>query len=322
MLNSAILGAGNIGSRHLQGILKIKKNFNIYIVDPKNTSLLMLKKRIKEVKYKKYKKNFFFLKNQNLLPNEIELAIISTNSDVRKKVILKLIKRTKVKYLIIEKFVFQNFKSFSTVIKSLKKKKIKSWVNCPFRTLRSYRDLKKKIGNNKFRMIVVGGNWGMASNFIHYLDLFSFFAKTYKIKIFKNNLNKKIYDSKRKNFKEIKGKVELISKNKNYLSIEDHNSHEPVNILIKIKNKSFQIFEEKNIIKIFDRKGQFLKKGIFNLPFQSDLTNILVKDILIKKKSNLITLEKSSILHKKIITLIVDHINKSTNTKIINCPIT
>ena len=76
--------------------------------------------------------------------------------------------------------------SHQSILKVLKKKKIKSWVNCPFRTLRSYRDLKKKIGNNKFRMIVVGGNWGMASNFIHYLDLFSFFAKTYKIKIFNN----------------------------------------------------------------------------------------------------------------------------------------
>tara|TARA_B100000579_G_C22838744_1_gene860269 strand:+ start:1644 stop:2612 length:969 start_codon:yes stop_codon:yes gene_type:complete len=322
MLNVAVLGAGNIGSRHLQGLVKINKNLNIYVVDKKKTSLSIAKKRINEVKLKKYKKNFIFLQNQNNLPNKIALAIISTNSDIREGITLKLIKKTQVKYLIFEKFVFQNSKSFIKVIESLKNKKIKSWVNCPFRTFKGYINLKNKIKNINFKMKVIGGNWGMASNLIHYLDLFSFLSDTYKINITKKKLDKKIYNSKRKNFKEISGALEIVSENGNHLNIEDNKSTEPVKVIIKTKKKLFKIFEEKNIVKIFDNKNKLIKQNIFKLPYQSDLTNIVVKNILIKKNSSLITLEKSSILHKKVIKLILEHINLVQKKQTVNCPIT
>ena len=44
-LNLAIIGAGQIGSRHLQGIKKSINSFNIHIVDTNSNSLNIAKRR-------------------------------------------------------------------------------------------------------------------------------------------------------------------------------------------------------------------------------------------------------------------------------------
>ena len=41
----AIIGAGQIGSRHLQGLTKIKQSINITVIDPNPAALKMAKKR-------------------------------------------------------------------------------------------------------------------------------------------------------------------------------------------------------------------------------------------------------------------------------------
>ena len=44
--NVLIVGSGNVGSRHIQGILKSKYKINIYIVENNLNSIINTKKRI------------------------------------------------------------------------------------------------------------------------------------------------------------------------------------------------------------------------------------------------------------------------------------
>ena len=48
-----IIGCGNIGSRHLQAILKLKNKVIIEIIEPDLNSQSLAKMRLKEIKYNK-----------------------------------------------------------------------------------------------------------------------------------------------------------------------------------------------------------------------------------------------------------------------------
>ena len=90
--NVLIVGSGNVGSRHIQGILKSKYKINIYIVENTLNSIINTKKRISEVNYIN-KKNYIY-KNLNFKKKNFNLAIIATNSKGR----LNLIKTQFSKY--------------------------------------------------------------------------------------------------------------------------------------------------------------------------------------------------------------------------------
>ena len=61
--NVLIVGSGNVGSRHIQGILKSKYKINIYIVENNLNSIINTKKRISEVNY--INKKIYIYKNLN-----------------------------------------------------------------------------------------------------------------------------------------------------------------------------------------------------------------------------------------------------------------
>ena len=320
MTTVVIIGAGNIGSRHLQSICRLEIKMSVFVIDPSLKSLNIAKKRLYEVKKRNNKSKYIFSKNQKELPKNIDLAIISTNSDVRKKVINNLIKNSNVNFFILEKFTFQSNKCFKEIISSFQSKNIKSWVNCPFRVFKSYKNLKNKINNKNFKMKVHGGNWGMASNMLHYIDLFCFLANSINFKIKNNYLEKKIFKSKRKYFDEIKG-ILKITHNKNELIVEDNNSKKEVTVSINTYNYNYKIFELKNKVIIKNNKNNQLREKKFILPRQSEFGNSIIKKILQNKKSELIKLENSYKLQKKIISFLNLHFSKIYKKKINKCPI-
>ena len=55
-----LIGCGNIGSRHLQSILKINTNCAVYVVEKSKISTNVAKKRCKEVSKKNSIKSLYF----------------------------------------------------------------------------------------------------------------------------------------------------------------------------------------------------------------------------------------------------------------------
>ena len=102
MINSLIIGAGQLGSRHLQGLLKFEKEQLIYVLDPSENSLNISKERAQEVENKH---NLIFINDWDKLPTEFDLVIVATGANVRSKVVSKLLTDFKVKNLILEKIL-------------------------------------------------------------------------------------------------------------------------------------------------------------------------------------------------------------------------
>jgi hypothetical protein len=315
-----IVGAGQIGSRHLQGAIKNKKQVLITVVDI-HPSALKLSESIVDKKtignlYSSviYKKEL--PKNENF-----DICIISTNADIRANITLDLLTNCNFKYIVFEKILFQKEQDFEIISKILNKKNISAWVNCPRRTYPIYQKIKEIIDLNlPVEMEISGSSWGMACNAIHFIDLFSYLVDDSSLKIVDVNFSDSILKSKRgENFYEVNGSIKCVIGKHSLLMSCEENKDITLNIKIKNGNINNSIDEIKEIW-IHNTNGLTNSKRI-NIPYQSDLTGKLI-DSIINKNCRLASYEDSNKHHIPLLVAIREHLSKILNKKLSECPIT
>ena len=335
-VNIFVIGSGNIGSRHVQSLASLSSKLNIFVIDPNKENLDKTKKLFFDQKFANRNNiNIFFNQTIKKIQDTIDLAFISTNSDVRRKVIQELISKNNVKNIIIEKVAFQKVKDFKHIINLLRKKNIRSYVNFPRRAYQSYQKLKKELFKENFFFISHRINHNFASNILHILDLFSFLTNTKKVFVKDYNLNKTIYKSTRKGFIELKGSFKFytnrgdilyctgINDDNKKIIFGDHVRNKPNRqIKIETKNSTYTIFEGyQKILKTYYKKKIFYKTKLFKIPLQSKLTNVIVDELLKKNTIALPRLEETYDNHKMIIKIFSKHLRKYSKN-ISGCPIT
>ena len=101
-MNIAIIGGGNIGSRHLQAVARIDKQLNIFVVDPSVSSRDLAGERFREIASSSIH-DLEMLEKIDQLPQIIEIAIVATNSAIRRQIVEELLENSTVSYLILEK---------------------------------------------------------------------------------------------------------------------------------------------------------------------------------------------------------------------------
>ena len=296
-----IIGLGNIGLNHLKAASKFKKKVKIYLFDKKIIHKDILKKSQVEI-LSNLKSN-----------NTYDIAIISTNSEERFSIFLELVKNNIVKNILFEKLVYFKINQFRQTIEILKKKKINGWVNCIRREISIFSELKKKLPK-KFELIFQHQNWGMACNAIHFLDLHSFLIGSSKINITKNNLDKKVYSSKRKGYMEFKGTLKF-NINCSSLLIEDRNTLNNKIFKIVTKNKIFSFNYKENILTEKNKKNNYLKKFKCEYPRVSLVSYKIINKIINNKKINLTSISESFNHHKILIDLFSKHLKKNKYKK-------
>ena len=89
----AIIGAGQLGSRHLQGLTKIKHDIHITVIDPNLPALEIARQRFVEMPENPLIQSVAYLDSFVEFVQPVELAIIATNADVRHKVIEELMSK-------------------------------------------------------------------------------------------------------------------------------------------------------------------------------------------------------------------------------------
>lgn len=322
--NVLVIGAGQMGSRHLQGLAKINQDIRITVVDPNYNALELSKKRFEEMPSNSHVCSVFYEQDISKLYDKVDLAIIATNADVRRSVIENLLSKVHVRYFILEKVVFQSTHDFESIIALLEEEKIKTWVNCPRRMFSFFQELKKRTVNApKVNLTVKGSRWGLGSNTIHMLDLIAFLSGQTKFEIDASNLYRQVFNTKRKGFIELGGELLAESQRGDILQLVDRRNHEI----------SMQMFIQFNGVEIeVDQRGgrtceypsgrrvEVVSKA-FLVPLQSELTNFQVEEILQTGSSHLITLDESYLLHKPMLECFNRHLSSLNKKQISVCPI-
>ena len=293
-----IIGCGKIGLSHLRAIRKIRPKLYIYLYDKDL-------KKINNIK----NKNIFILKNLKQY-NKFDLAIISTNSKERFKIFLDLVINNSVKKIIFEKFIYFEKYQFYKTIKILNQLKIKAWVNCLRREVEIFKKIKSQI-KNEFKIFYGSSDWGLGCNSIHFLDLFAFFSKIKKIKCYSQNLNNKIYISKRKGYCEFKGSL-MFNDGKSSLILEDNFKYKKKLFFIKTDEKKFSFNKSENVLTIKNLKTNSIKKYKSEKPYVSLLSYKIINKLLKNKKIELSSFQETVDHHKLLINLFHRH------TKLIN----
>jgi hypothetical protein len=275
-----IVGAGNIGSRHLQGLSQIEQPLDIYLYDLSQNALRVAMERFNEVKAHSNIK-ITILDNIANSPEEIDLAIIATTSNIRLQVMRKILGVLNVKNIILEKVMFQDLREYGEAAILLGEKACTTWVNCNLRQWPLFVDLKERYTNDpNLTVICSGSNWGLGCNSVHNTDLAAFLWDG----IAKHDalLDVTVTDSKRKNFKEFTGElITRISTGGQVHQISYARGNRPYTITVNhpLESLTWDIINSR-LYTSNDLNGWIPKMSHLAAPLQSQLTSVVVARIL------------------------------------------
>ncbi len=196
-----LVGAGQLGSRHLQGLRSLPNLSNILVVEPFEQSRNLAMQRFTEVGFpKQVELDFFDFEDVGM---GADAAIISTTSAGRIGVLEKCLELG-VLNVLCEKVLFQSENQLKSAIALQKKFNANIHVNHIYRRIEAFGELRDLCNAKKVDMNVHVGGVGMGCNLIHFLDLFSFITGS-EIAELKVETYKPIVQSKREGYVDFGG---------------------------------------------------------------------------------------------------------------------
>lgn len=324
MKNIVVIGAGQLGSRHLQALSKVNFSAKIEVVDTYAASLEVARTRFNEMPSNSNIYAISFYSSLSELSSHVDLAIIATNADIRADVIRTLLKHCEVKNLVLEKVLFQKPEEYTEIQAILEVKNVKVWVNHPRRMFPFYTKLKELLaGSKQVSYQVQGGDWGLACNGLHFIDHLAFLTGYDDLEINTDGLNPSVISSKRKGYFEVSG-VLAGAVGQHPFEIFCHQDAFPVVITICSDNLNAIIDEGNGWVRISTKENgwQWLEEKTKIIYFQSELSNRIAEDILVMGQCDLPTFAEATKLHIPFINAMLEHINRYGVEKHTACPIT
>lgn len=318
-----VVGAGNIGSRHVQALARVGGPLAITVVDPIADSLELTRSRIADSPAAENGHEFEF---SNELPRhvqEIDVAIIATTAAVRRQVVEDLLGTCNVRAVVLEKVLFQRIEDYQAVERLLHRHSVPAWVNCPRRLQPIYRNLKARLsGQQRLFYTCSGGNWGMASNAIHLVDHLCFLSGERDFRFSTAFLDPGHIETKRPGFKEVTGTLIGGSRGGSSIVLQSmRDATAPSTIEIVAREETFVIEESRGVLLVFSNQdGQEVERQEFRIAPQSQLTNVVIEDLLATGSCGLTPFSESVALHLPLLQALAAHFSDGTRSGVV--PIT
>lgn len=322
----ALIGAGQLGSRHLQALALIDRPTVLQIVDPSPHSLELARERFGQVQGEA--KNIIkveYFSTIGDLSDSLDIVVIATSANIRRAIVEQLLNNKSVQYLILEKVVFQSVDDFSDINSLLEKKQVKAWVNCPRRMWPFYQNLREKLYGAKFvDYHASGSHWGLGCNSIHLLDHFSFLTNQNQFVLSGVELDNGTVPSKRSGFSEFTGTLFGKTAHGGTIALTSYGQGEvPMVIDIVTDTARCLIRESEGKAWFSEKNNNWQWQEVeFQVQYQSRLTNLAVQQILDTAQCDLPTYHESWALHTPLLNLFNEHIRKTTLEDSKTCPIT
>lgn len=324
----AIIGAGQIGGWHLQSLGLIDRDIAISVFDPSDSSLELAKKRFEELPENKFVRSVSYSKTLDILDHDIDIAIVATNADIRRRVIEQLLQKVRVRFFILEKVAFQSVADFEKIMELLKDKKSKAWVNCSYRRMYPfYQEMRKSFrAGEQIFFNLWGNDWGLASSGIHMLDLFFYLTGCSSIRLDGSRLDRAVQNSRREGFIELTGTLRGTTDNGSEITLLDYqgmSAQYTYFIQILSRDSNFIIIEDegKALSSLRTNKWKWNEYSL-SFPGQSRLTHLVVQQILDTGDCALTSIEESFYSHNAMLTTFINHLEIVTGKKYDKCPIT
>ncbi|WP_346316649.1 Gfo/Idh/MocA family oxidoreductase [Chitinophaga sp. YIM B06452] len=324
MKKVGIIGAGQLGSRHLQALAKVNAQLDIYISDISSQSLEIAKGRFEEVP-EGARHQVHYLTSVEEFPAQLEIVIIATNSEIRKVVIEKLLTHSQVKHLILEKFLFTKAADYEKVQQLFDRHAAMNvWVNCPRRTFDVYKQIAAGVkGKGPVKFVVTGSAWGLGCNSIHFLDLFSFVTGETEFTVMCELIDNEYIPSKRQGYVEFTGSLCLGAAGHHMDITSFKTGSHPVVVSVHTPESSWTVKEGKGELEYAEAgNGWEVTSSKVSLPPQSVTGTAVVNDLLSRNSCDLVTFTISKQLHLTLLNVFLDKYNFINKESSDICPIT
>ena len=312
-----VAGAGQLGSRHLQGLKKSSHELDIWVYDLSKDSLVVAEERYNQIESSIAMKAHF-VSDLSLVPQNIDVVIVATGSKPRAQIVKDILSTKSVEYMVLEKFLFPRLFEYEEIGNLVNEKGVKTWVNCPRRMFAGYEYIKSLLDNTKpVEMSFKGGEWGMCCNTIHFVDIFMYLNGQTDFLFDIDGLLPEVIDSKRPGYVEVLGTESFKTATLDKLTLTSLSEFQGTPLL-EINNGDYRIIynESSGEVHINDK--------VFKFPvcLQSSLTGNLVDSILDKGNCKLAPYVESAAYHQNYLRKIAPFINKIKGWSSDSCPIT
>jgi hypothetical protein len=324
MYHIAVIGAGQLGGRHLQGLARLSLPCEIDVVDPSPVSLDSARKRFSEIPPNSSINSVNYHSSIETLPSTLDYAVIATTAEVRLSALQTLLAGRKVRSVLLEKILFQYQGDYPVAEALLASHKVQAWVNCSRRVFPIYDVVRNFFAEEPLKYFqVMGGGWGLGCNSIHFIDLLGRLTGQKPIEISTADLDNVLVPSKRKNFMEFTGSLRGQFGDTRFEITSFAKSSARLLLTIRSESRTCVIDETAGHAFFFDSKQQTpLDRQTFEVPFTSHLSTAIATQILTEGSSKLATFKQSMDYHLPLLAALGAHASLTQGTPANFCPVT
>ena len=292
----ALVGLGNLGSRHLQGLVRCPRPLEITLYDPSDAAVKVAVERWAEAGGEDSPHRI-----ADGTADRYDIAIIATTADHRAKAIASLIENASVAQWLVEKPLAQSLADLDAIEGAIREK---AWVNLARRSIPWHQEMAAEIeavGGPK-KVVIEGGAWGLAGNALHFADLVRWWSGSELESVETSGLDGGWHGSKRPGYSEVFGTLDLAYTDGSTLRLHSDPELGPHSISVETQEGVFRVEEKQGVLTRPD--GSTLEG---RMAFQSELTGGVVEAILEKGACALPTLPKIAALERTLLPAMIAH---------------
>ncbi|MES2686067.1 MAG: hypothetical protein V4706_04545 [Pseudomonadota bacterium] len=311
-----ISGAGQLGSRYLQGLASCTRPLRVHVHDVDRASLTRAQQRWDEVAKPGGPHEVSLHNTVTTIPTAVNVAIVATTARWRPDAVMKIAAHADVGAWILEKVLAQNEVGLKEISRHIGSQR--AWVNTPRRGLDWHQQIKTHLGVLRpLHLKVSGSGWGLACNSIHFLDMFSWWVDEPLVYVDTSELARDWIESKRP------GNWEVLGKLRAYFA---GGSTIELNVKDGELFYEFELDDGHGIWTINEDAGTASRSDGLDLPgrlpFQSEVSGALIESILTNGTCELPTLEQSLVTHRPFLAALLAHWRATVDPQADAVPIT
>jgi len=307
-----IVGAGQLGSRYLQGVATIREPLNILIVDPSEDSLSVATSRWESSLPTGSEQRLVQSRVLDSVRGSAKLVIVATTAQHRLEVTHEVLSQAQVDYLVLEKNLAQSAEQVRTLC-TLVDDVQGSWVNHPRRLMPVHREISEQLRQSgPLRVSAHLKNWGIATNATHLLDLVAWWSNHPLVAVDCADLDADWVSSKRSGTMDVMGTLRATYSDGTTLEIVDATEVQMASsgsITVEYGEGSLRVEEGPPVAADFT--GRFFEAPL--IP-QSALSGPMISTILGTGMCALPRLEETAYIHAMLLDGLVAHWSRTRHS--------
>jgi predicted dehydrogenase len=315
----AVVGAGAIGARHVQAMVRVRGPVDLDIVDPSAEARRRARRLLSEDGdlANGTVREFSGIDEADTAP---DLAIIATTSRERLAAIREAVAKG-ARALILEKVLFTRLSEYDEAEDLFARAGVDAWVNCPRRGYPHAKRLADLIGDAGFSYRVEGQAWGLACNLVHHLDEFDYLSGGAATSLDTNELEPVVVSAKRPGFVEFFGHVTgAASAQRRFDAVCTEGEPRTRTVSIDCRDMRLTISPDQTLTV---SQGGRTSTEAYPMPPQSQLTAAYVDAVAAGKSPTLPDYATAARMHRPMIAGFLAHMRRVRGDAFIEeCPVT